>query len=106
MRITGVEPATSSLQRSDSAESAAARDTSPAEGAEKAGLTGPVANSLADGKVTVSQQVVEAERVREIARTEPQVRNEVIERAKVDLAAGQLQADPMRLAETIARDLF
>jgi hypothetical protein len=56
--------------------------------------------------VTVSQQVVEAERVREIARTEPQVRNEVIERAKVDLAAGQLQADPMRLAETIARDLF
>ncbi len=106
MRITGVEPATSSLQRSDSAESAAARDMSPAEGAEKAGLTGPVANNLADGKVTVSQQVVEAERVREIARAEPQVRNEVIERARVDLAAGKLEADPMRLAETIARDLF
>jgi len=106
MRITGVEPATSSLQRSDSAESAAAKDMSPAEGAEKAGLTGPIANNLADGKVTVSDRVHEAERVREIARTEPEVRNEVVERAKADLAAGRLEADPMRLAESIARDLF
>ena len=106
MRITGLEPATSSLQRSDSTESAAARDMSPAEGAEKAGLTGPIANNLADGTVTVSERVVEAERIREIARTEPQIRNEVVEQAKADLAAGKLEADPMRLAENIARDLF
>jgi len=106
MRITGLEPATSSLQRTDSVESAAARDTSTAEAAEKQGLTGPIANNLADGKVTVSERVVEAERVREIARTEPEVRNEVVERAKADLASGELKASPMHLAESIARDLF
>jgi len=106
MRITGLEPATSSLQRADSVESAAARDTSTTEAAEKQGLTAPIANNLADGKVTVSERVVEAERVREIARTEPEVRSEVVERAKADLAAGQLNADPMHLAESIARDLF
>ncbi|MBJ96262.1 MAG: hypothetical protein CMP23_17510 [Rickettsiales bacterium] len=106
MRITGLEPATSSLQRTDSVESAAARDTSTAEAAEKQGLMGPVANNLADGKVTVSERVVEAERVREIAIAEPEVRNEVVERAKADLAAGKMTADPMNLAESIARDLF
>jgi len=106
MRITGVEPATAALQRSDSTESAAARDMSSAEGAEKAGLTGPVASNLAEGKVTVSERVVEAERVRKIARTEPQVRNEVVERAKADMMAGKLEADPMRLAQSVARDLF
>ena len=106
MRITGLEMPTSSLQRTDSTESAAARDTSSTEAAEKQGLTGPIANSLVDGKVTVSERVVEAERIREVARTEPEVRNEVVERAKADLVAGQLGADPLRLAESIARDLF
>jgi len=106
MRITGVEPATAALQRSDSTESAAARDTSSADAAEKAGLTGPVATNLAEGKVTMSERVVEAELVRKIARTEPEVRNEVVDKAKADLAAGKLEADPMRLAQSIARDLF
>tara|TARA_B100000029_G_scaffold17297_1_gene17736 strand:+ start:1572 stop:1907 length:336 start_codon:yes stop_codon:yes gene_type:complete len=106
MRITGAETTAASLQRNDSPEAVAQKDGSPVDGAEKAGLAGPVASNLAEGTVTVSERVVEAERIREIARSEPEVRTDVIQRAKADLAAGRLEADPMELADLISRDLF
>lgn len=103
MKITGTDPGTS-IQALAAAQQARATDSDPAPEANaglasKAGLNEP-------GTVQLSQRAQEVSQAQEAARAVPEVRPEVVEQAKIDLAAGQMKADPSELAALIARDLF
>jgi flagellar biosynthesis anti-sigma factor FlgM len=91
---------TSAAARAQKATSAQEAENSASSRAQGAGLAGPA------GTVRLSERVEEVERVRAAAKAEPEVRPDVVERAKAELAAGKLTADPHELASLVARDLF
>ncbi len=108
MRITGPDvTAAVGFQKKENAEAVAAKESSKTDSAEKAGLAAPSASTVADdATVSLSERVSEVGQLREAAKAEPRLREEVVEKAKADIANGRLQADPLRLSELIARDLF
>ena len=102
MKITGNE---ASIQALHAAQQARTVEQGSVQVAEQVGLQGS-AGLQSGGTVHLSQRAEEVQQIRDIAKAEPEVRTEIVEQAKADLAAGQLTADPMELAAAIARDLF
>jgi|SaaInl4_150m_RNA_FD_contig_21_1781280_length_631_multi_8_in_0_out_0_2 flagellar biosynthesis anti-sigma factor FlgM len=103
MKIQGADPNVAALQGSQQARATDQADKGQA--AEKAGLAAP-AGLESGGSVQLSQQARDVTKIQELARAEPEVRADVVDKAKADLAAGRLDADPMALAEMISRDIF
>lgn len=103
MKIKGADPNVAALQGSQQAR--ATDQANQGKAAEKAGLAAP-AGLQSGGSVQLSQQARDMTQIQELAKAEPEIRADVVEQARADLAAGQMQADPMALAEMIARDLF
>jgi flagellar biosynthesis anti-sigma factor FlgM len=103
MKIKGADPNVAALQSSQQARSAEQADAGKT--AEKAGLAAP-AGLESGGSVQLSQQARDVQQVADLAKAEPEIRADVVAQAKADLAAGMLEADPMALADMIARDLF
>ncbi len=104
MKIAGTDPATSvqALAAAQEARATKNEENTPAD------RGGPVNRAEFNdaGSVQLSQRAHEVTMAREIARSEPDFRPEVVALAQADLAAGTLDADPNALAAMIARDLF
>lgn len=66
-----------------------------------AGSSDQAASSLA-----LSAAVAQVDQIHELARSEPDVRPDVVAQARADMAAGTLTADPSELAAMISRDIF
>lgn len=106
MKVKGHDASVTSLASARAQEAQAARETEPTRANERAGAgldSGAVAGA---SSVSLSDKVQEVQEIRTAAKAEPEVRQEVVEQAKADLAAGQMQADPSELAALISRDLF
>ena len=101
MKIKGPKPNASSLKSKETSDSKSAR------GAERAGKSGSaVASSSAAGSVHLSSAVEEVREIGRLARGIPDVRADVIEQARADLAAGRMHVDSRVLAERMAGEFF
>ena len=98
MKIKGPKPNPSALKSKKTSESEGSR------GAKKAGSAAGASASAA-GSVYLSSAVEEVREIAKIARTAPEVRSDVVELAKADLAAGRMHVDPRVLAEKMAGEL-
>lgn len=101
MKVKGPKPNPNSLKSKETSESKGARGT---ERTGKAGTAGAAAP--ASGSVHLSSAVEEVREIARIARTVPEVRADVVEQARADLASGQLYVDPRALAEKMVGEFF
>lgn len=104
MKIQLTDPGTSIAALQKAAEARAADQAKPQE-ASDAGLQSR-GGLEASSTVQLSQRAQEVQQVTEMARAEPEVRADVVDKARADMAAGQMNANPADLAQLIARDLF
>lgn len=107
MKVTGHDASVTSLPAAQAKEAQQAKEAEPTRAAERSasGLdSSAVAGAAAS--VSFSDKVEEVQEIARAAKAEPEVRQDAVEKAKLDLQAGQLQADPNELAALIARDLF
>ena len=101
MKIKGPKPNASSLKSKDSSRSEGAR------GAERTGKSGGVgASASAAGSVHLSSAVEEVREIGKIARAIPDVRVDIVEQARADLAAGRMHVDSRVLAEYMVGEFF
>ena len=101
MKIKGPKPNASSLKSKESSKSEGAR------GAERTGKSGGVgASASAAGSVHLSSAVEEVREIGKIARAIPDVRVDVVEQARADLAAGRMHVDSRVLAEHMVGEFF
>ena len=101
MKIKGPKPNASSSKPKETSTSKGTR------GAERAGKSGSaVASASAAGSVHLSSAVEEVREIGKIARAIPDVRIDVVEQARADLAAGRMHVDPRALAERMVGEFF
>jgi flagellar biosynthesis anti-sigma factor FlgM len=101
MKIKGPKPNASSLKSKDSSKSESTR------GAERTGKSGGVgASASAAGSVHLSSAVEEVREIGKIARAIPDVRVDIVEQARADLAAGRMHVDSRVLAEHMVGEFF
>jgi flagellar biosynthesis anti-sigma factor FlgM len=101
MKIKGSKPNASSLKSKETSGSKSAR------GAERAGKSGGVgASASAAGSVHLSSAVEEVREIARLARAIPDVRVDVVEQARADLAAGRMHVDSRVLAECMVGEFF
>jgi len=97
MKVKGPKPNPNSMKSKETSGSKGARG---AKGTGKAGAAG-TSVSVA-GSVHLSSAVEEVREIARIAREVPDVRADVVEQARADLAAGRMHVDPRVLAEKMA----
>ena len=106
MKVTGHDASVTSLATARAQEAHQAKEAEPTRAAERAGAGLDSSAAAGASSVSFSDKVQEVQEIAKAAKAEPEVRQEVVEQARADLQAGQLQADPNELAALIARELF
>jgi flagellar biosynthesis anti-sigma factor FlgM len=106
MKVTGHDASVTSFASAKAQDAQKPKESEPTRATERAGAGLDASAAAGATSVSFSEKVQEVQQIAAAAKAEPEVRQDVVEQAKLDIASGQMQADPSELAAQIARDLF